>query len=403
MATAGPVEVSLGLDPSAAPPFPVGYHQFHDDASLNFRLNSWLTYIGASAAPDLQAVAHRIHNYADCTREFLQLAEEKLDGGNNLAGAIYLRAAEFFMPSTEPDKRSTRQRFVELMRLVYRVEPSHLSAVPYEGGSLPAYRFSGGTKGTIVLFGGFDSYIEQFFSHIVYLSQAGYDLVAFEGPGQGGALDDYGLTMTPAWERPVGAVLDYFGLDDVTLLGISLGGGLAIRAAAFEPRVRRVIADDVLFDFLDANLQASSPLVRRLVRLLLTLKAEPLLDRFMRFGMRKGPVIGQFFDQGMRVFGACSPAGYFSACAQYTTAAISRLVTADVLLLAGSEDPYVPLRQFHQQAAALTNVASLSGRIFTRADQAQSHCQSGNVGLALDVILAWLDQISRRPPTAEGL
>jgi pimeloyl-ACP methyl ester carboxylesterase len=51
------------------------------------------------------------------------------------------------------------------------------------------------------------------------------------------------------------AVLDHFGLDGVTIVGISLGGGLAIRAAAHEPRVARVIADDILTDFLACNLR----------------------------------------------------------------------------------------------------------------------------------------------------
>ncbi len=63
----------------------------------------------------------------------------------------------------------------------------------------------------------------------------------FEGPGQGGALEDAELKMIPEWEQPVKAVLDYFELNDVILMGISLGGGLVIRAAAFEPRVRYVI------------------------------------------------------------------------------------------------------------------------------------------------------------------
>jgi hypothetical protein len=34
--------------------------------------------------------------------------------------------------------------------------------VPYQGGSLPAYRFGVPGKGTVVLFGGFDSYVEEF-------------------------------------------------------------------------------------------------------------------------------------------------------------------------------------------------------------------------------------------------
>ncbi|MBA3906976.1 MAG: alpha/beta fold hydrolase [Pseudonocardiales bacterium] len=94
------------------------------------------------------------------------------------------------------------------------------------------------------------------------LVAAGWDVVAFEGPGQGGALEEAGLPFVVEWERPVAAVLDHYGLDEVSLLGISLGGGLAVRAAAFEPRVRRVICDDILFDFLDVSLKQLPPAAR---------------------------------------------------------------------------------------------------------------------------------------------
>jgi len=57
------------------------------------------------------------------------------------------------------------------------------------------------------------------------LRDAGYDTILFEGPGQGAALELAHLTMTPEWEKPVKAVLDYFRLDAVTLMGFSLGGG----------------------------------------------------------------------------------------------------------------------------------------------------------------------------------
>ena len=69
------------------------------------------------------------------------------------------------------------------------------------------------------------------------MADAGHRVIAFEGPGQGAALEDHGLPMIVEWERPVTAVLDHYRLTDVTVVGESLGGGLVIRAAAFEPRI----------------------------------------------------------------------------------------------------------------------------------------------------------------------
>jgi hypothetical protein len=42
----------------------------------------------------------------------------------------------------------------------------------------------------------------------------------------------------------------------------------------------------------------------------------------------------------------------------------------------------------------LTNARSLTGRIFTAEEQAQNHCQVGNLKLALDVILHWIGEKS---------
>ena len=55
--------------------------------------------------------------------------------------------------------------------------------------------------------------------------------------------------MTHEWEKPVAVILDYLGSDNVTLIGISLGGYLAVRAASLEPLVQRVIANDVMLYF----------------------------------------------------------------------------------------------------------------------------------------------------------
>lgn len=136
-----------------------------------------------------------------------------------------------------------RRRFVSLMREVFGVASP--APVRYGDVSLPVYRFSPAhRRETILIFGGFDSYIEEFFPIFLVLRDAGMDVVAFEGPGQGAVLDEARVSMTPDWHLPVGAVLDALGLADVTLVGVSLGGCLAIRAAALEPRIRRVVPTD---------------------------------------------------------------------------------------------------------------------------------------------------------------
>lgn len=74
------------------------------------------------------------------------------------------------------------------------------------------------------------------------LAENGFEVYLFEGPGQGGVMRLQGKHFTHEWEKPVKAILDYFHLEDVTIIGASLGGMLAPRAAAFEKRISRVIA-----------------------------------------------------------------------------------------------------------------------------------------------------------------
>jgi pimeloyl-ACP methyl ester carboxylesterase len=376
---------------------PSGYHAIHPDLSLNFQMNRWFSWVGdVSMLDEMRTVAPRITTYADWPREFAALGQQSLAKGQNLKAAYYLRAAEFFLPAGDPQRKPMREKFVQLTRDHYGVKPDDQHRVPYSDGSvhgfLPVYRFTPAhPKGTAVFFGGFDSYLEELFLGFFWLRDAGYEVVAFEGPGQGGALFDAGLPMTHEWEKPVATVLDHFGLDDVTLIGLSMGGYFVIRAAAFEPRVRRVIAYDILFDSFDCNLRQMQTSIRLLLLVLLRLKLDLLVNALVRRAAGRSMVIGWGLHHAMHVTGTTTPAAYLHAIQRYTTAEISSRVTQDVLLLAGSEDHYVPVVQFYKQIAALTNTRSLTARLFTKAESAQNHCQAGNYGLAFQVITAWLD------------
>jgi hypothetical protein len=72
----------------------------------------------------------------------------------------------------------------------------------------------------------------------------------------------------------------------------------------------------------------------------------------------------------------------------------SELVKQDVLILTGREDHFIPFKMHDMQVRALTNARSVTGKVFTREEQAQNHCQIGNVGLALDVMVKWIAEKS---------
>jgi len=73
----------------------------------------------------------------------------------------------------------------------------------------------------------------------------------------------------------------------------------------------------------------------------------------------------------------------------------SVLVKQDVLILTGREDHFIPFKMHDMQIKALINARSVTGRVFTKDECAQNHCQTGNIGLALDVMSKWIEEKSR--------
>lgn len=132
--------------------------------------------------------------------------------------------------------------------------------IPFEGSSLPAYLSaaddSGEPRPTILQVNGYDSNVhEMYFSNGPAANARGYNWIGFDGPGQGRCLIRDGLHLRPEWESIVGPVLDFVEeIDEVdtnriVLLGWSLGGHLAPRAAAFHSdRLAALVADPGQWD-----------------------------------------------------------------------------------------------------------------------------------------------------------
>ena len=173
---------------SSAISFPVGYHELHPDISVNFQLNRFYGWVGDdSMLTEMRATVTGVSDYPTFTKIILDLGEKALARRETLKGAYYLRLAEFFLFATDPRKLPTRQRFLDLILDHFQIPSTTYSRIPYGSGWLAAYRLAPARpKGTLVVFGGFDSYIEEWLPAALFFRDAGYETILFEGPGQGG-------------------------------------------------------------------------------------------------------------------------------------------------------------------------------------------------------------------------
>ena len=136
--------------------------------------------------------------------------------------------------------------------------PCEQVSIPYEGARLPGYFYrvdpSATPRPTLLVHGGYDSTgEEQYFETVPDALERGYNCLVFEGPGQGSVIRCQNLPFRPDWENVVTPVLDYaltrpeIDPHRIILLGKSLGGLLAPRAAAFEHRLAACIAVDGVY------------------------------------------------------------------------------------------------------------------------------------------------------------
>ncbi|MHA1916413.1 MAG: alpha/beta hydrolase family protein [Promethearchaeota archaeon] len=375
--------------------FPIGFHDFHKHPNLNFQFNRLVTNGGNFE--EVKEVATKIEDFDDWKRELIALAEKALAENRLLNSAMYYRTTEFFVSPHDPVKQVLYDKFIELIYKVYDELPEIKVKIPYENSFLPGYHFKNEeSKGTIVIFGGYDSLIEESYKSHSYIRDAGYEVIAFEGPGQGAALRNNKLIMTHEWERPVKAVLDHFNLKDIILVGVSLGGYLSLRAAAFEPRISKVVAFGTIYDFFQALTYSGGPEARESTENLLDSNQVDLFDEILQKTMETDLLVNWGVNHGMYVFGVTSPFEYMEKTRLFSTAEISEKITQDVLIMTGSKDHFIPLEMFYKQIEALKNVRSLTTRLFTEKENAASHCQMDNRKLALDVILNWIEQINKR-------
>ncbi|PVH96119.1 alpha/beta-hydrolase [Periconia macrospinosa] len=147
----------------------------------------------------------------------------------------------------------------------------HTIPTPH-GFSMPAilFRAAGATRETprplLIIGGGFESSMEETFHVSGFAAlERGYNVLIYEGPGHRGLVNQ-GVGFVFDWEKAVTPIMDFvvggkedgeFGFVDtekIGLMGMSMGGYLAARAAAFEPRLAAVMCIDGVYSMLEPAL-----------------------------------------------------------------------------------------------------------------------------------------------------
>jgi pimeloyl-ACP methyl ester carboxylesterase len=373
--------------------FPVGYHRFHKNKLFNFQLNRWYS-LGYIKYEDLVEAGKRIRSFSDWRREMLNLAGKSITEDMSLRAAFYYRAAEFYLLDERSEKELLYEKFSNLFYQATQEDNIEKFIIPFNNSYLPAIKISPSIqkKSTIVMHGGFDSFIEEFYSMMRYFCDHGYEVVAFEGPGQGNARRKYGLALDLDWEKPLKAVLDFFRLEDSTLLGISMGGWLCLRAAAFEPRITRVIATGHAINYMK-----SMNTLLRWIHLWTMKHFKKFMDRMAekKFLGNKESIPTWMVKHLMYITKKSKPLDALETYLDMNERNIhSELVKQDVLLLLGRNDHFIPFKMLELQKNALVIAKTVTTRIFTSEEHAENHCQTGNIGLSLDVMIKWIEKIS---------
>ncbi|MBU1669867.1 MAG: alpha/beta fold hydrolase [Actinobacteria bacterium] len=326
----------------------------------------------------------------------------------------YYNMAEFYLHGNPADPRiaeastNARDCFLQAGRLMD--PPLESIEIEYEGTALPAYFFrvddSGKKRPLLMVQTGFDGTKEELYSGCAIAAlERGYNVLAFEGPGQGEVLRVQGLHFRPDWEKVVTPVVDYaIGRKEVdpkkiSLWGISMGGCLAARAAAHEPRLAALILDPAM-DMSVVVMKSFGPLMaemsgdpsfqvtRKSVKEAIE-KDPKAMDEAFGYAMKGNVSLTWFVQNGMYAFGLDSPSAFPLTLLDYSLAGVSDKIKCETLVCDAEQD----VQKYGSMTKDIYESLTCPKEyvLFTNAEGAGAHCQMGATRFGDQVKLDWLD------------
>ena len=373
---------------------------------------------GGADIGEIFAVTRKIReeNLEDWYREWYAMAERLRSNAESysdetgrgralLRASNYYRNSEFYLTPQDERRRDTFAKSAQS----YRAALSHLKVnfqefeVPFQGVGMEAIYYtpdgdSFKDKPLLIAHGGYDSTLEElYFWFVAAALERGYAILTFSGPGQGAVIRQHGMPFTPRWEEPTTAVIDEFVSrfhkpKKIILAGLSMGGVLAPRAAAFEPRIDGVIAFDAMYSFQDSLFYNLPELARGPMRWLYENEYFEILN--MMVGLKTSSDIGAHWgiQNGQWVMGVEDAAGVFRAFEPFNMRGTANNITADVLLLWGEDDHFMDDMQLKNMQTGLTSARSVSTKSYSKEDGGHEHCQTGILTSVHADIFTWIEE-----------
>jgi dienelactone hydrolase len=295
-----------------------------------------------------------------------QATADERAGHRRTAGQKYLRAtnyltqAERMQSAKSPERHAVYQRCLDLQRKAFDLlDPATTRVeVPYEGSRLPAYFTQApgdGPRPCMIMWNGLDSTKEHMYASGFprELAARGISTLMVDCPGSGEALRFLGLTARVETEHWAAACVDYLlGRDDVDtgrigLVGWSLGGYYAPRAAAFEKRLALCVA-------WGANHDWGAVQKRRLKR------------------EGENPV-PHYWDHVLWVWGETDLDTFIKTAEAVNLDGVVEHITVPFLIAHGENDRQIPLAYAHRSYEQAVNSPKRELRVFTPAEGGAEH------------------------------